>query len=136
MTSRDYEDAGKLLLRLLVGGLLILHGVHKIINGPSEIDSLVASAGFPAFFGGAVYVGEVLAPILVLVGYYTRVGGLLILINLICAVLLTRGGHVWALGPSGGWVIQLEAFFGLGGLAVFLLGAGRFSVGGEYAKWN
>jgi putative oxidoreductase len=134
--NHHYDDAGKLLLRLLVGGLLILHGVHKIITGPSGIENMVAAAGFPAGFGWAVYVGEVLGPLLVLIGYYARIGGLLILINMIVAVLLAFGGHVWAVDQHGGWVIQLEAFFGLGGLIIFLLGAGRFGVGGSYAKWN
>jgi putative oxidoreductase len=124
----NYQDAGKLLLRLLVGGMLILHGVHKIFTGPSGIEHMIAAAGYPGAFGWAVYVGEILAPVLVIVGYYTRVGGLLILIDMIVAVLLTRGGHVWALDSHGGWVIQLEAFFGLGGLAIALLGAGRYGL--------
>lgn len=133
---RNYDDAGKLLLRLLVGGLLILHGIHKIMGGPGGIDAMVASHGFPGFFGWAVYLGEVLGPILVLIGFYSRIGGLLILVNMICAVLLAFGGHVWAVNNNGGWIIELEAFYGLCGLAVALLGAGRFSVGGVTGKLN
>lgn len=134
--NKHYDDAGKLLLRLLVGGLLILHGIHKIMTGPSGIEGMVASTGVPGFFGWAVYLGEVLGPVLVLAGYFTRIGAALILINMIVAVLLAFGGHVWALNQHGGWIIELEAFYGLGGLAIILLGAGRFSVGGAYAKWN
>jgi putative oxidoreductase len=132
----NYDDAGKLLLRLLVGGLLILHGIHKIITGPGGIEGMVASTGVPGFFGWAVYLGEVLGPVLVLIGFYSRIGGLLILVNMIVAVLIAFGGHVWALNSHGGWIIELEAFYGLCGLAVALLGAGRFSVGGINGKFN
>lgn len=134
--NRHYNDAGKLLLRLMVGGMLILHGIHKIINGPGGIEDMVAAAGFPAFFGWAVYIGEVLGPVLVLVGAYARIGGLLILINMIVAVLLAFGGGVWALNSHGGWLIELEAFYGLGGLAIFMLGAGRYSVAGAGGRYN
>ena len=29
----SHEDAGKLLLRLAVGGLMLFHGLHKLIDG-------------------------------------------------------------------------------------------------------
>ncbi len=134
--SKSFDGAGKLVLRLFVGGLIILHGIHKIIIGPGGIEDMVAATGFPGAFGWAVYLGEVLGPILVLMGYYARIGGLLILINMIVAVLLEFGGHVWTLNSHGGWVIELEACYGLGGLAIMLMGAGRYSIGRAYAKWN
>lgn len=130
------EDAGKLLLRLLVGGLLILHGLHKIFTGPHEIIGLVQAHHLPGLLAYGVYLGEVLGPLLVIFGFYTRVGGLLILANLIVAVLLTRGVDIFHLNAHGGWAIELEAFYGLGGLAVTLLGAGRYSVAGAAGKWN
>lgn len=134
--SGHQSDTGKLVLRLLIGVLLLLHGVHKIINGPSGIDGMVAAAGFPAFFGWAVYIGEVFAPALVICGLFSRIGGLLILINMICAVLLAFGLNAWALNANGGWAIELEALYGVGGLVIFLIGAGRFSIGGAQGKYN
>ncbi|MGH8378758.1 MAG: DoxX family protein [Gammaproteobacteria bacterium] len=130
------DDLGKLLLRLTVGVLLILHGVHKIFAGPHEIVEMVTASHWPAFTAYGVYLGEVLGPLLVIFGFFTRIGGLLILIDLIVAVILTRGGNVWHLGGSGNWVIELEALFGLGGLAITLLGAGKYSVTGATGKFN
>lgn len=134
--SWNTEDAGKLLLRLLVGVLLILHGLHKIFAGPHEIVEMVTAHHLPGFVAYGVYLGEVLGPLLVIFGFYARVGGLLILINLIVAVLLAYGVNIFHLNGNGGWIIELELFYGLGGLAIMLLGAGKYSVAGAGGKWN
>jgi len=130
------EDLGKLLLRLLVGGLLILHGIHKIQAGPAAIEVLVFHHGLPPDVAYGVYLGEVLGPVLMILGLFARVRGLLALANMIIAVWLTRAGAVWALNAQGGWVIELEAFYGLGGLAVALLGAGRYALGRPHTWLN
>ena len=130
------DDGGKLLLRLLVGGLLILHGVSKLTHGPGEVQGMLTAHHLPAFLAYGAYLGEVLGPVLVLLGVYARIGGLLILANMIVAVLLSRGLDVFHLNPYGGWVIELEVFFGIGGLVIALLGAGRYSTGGAGGKWN
>lgn len=134
--NANIEDYGKLLLRLLVGVLLLLHGIHKIVHGPGEIEALVATHGLPGVLGWGVYLGEVLGPLLVVLGIFSRLGGLLIFFDLIVAVLLTRGGHVWSLNGSGGWAIELEAFYGLCGLVVAMLGAGRLSLMRSDNLWN
>lgn len=130
------EDLGKLLLRLTVGILLILHGVHKIFAGPHEIIEMVSAQHWPAFTAYGVYLGEVLGPLLVIFGFYTRIGGLLILIDLIFAVTLVHGLNIFHLNPMGGSIIELELLFGLGGLAIALLGAGKYSVTGATGKFN
>ena len=65
-------DTAKLLLRITLGVLILLHGISKIKGGPGFILDVVEQAGLPAPFGYLVYVGEVLAPILVIVGLWTR----------------------------------------------------------------
>lgn len=136
MMYANLEDYGKLLLRLLVGALLLLHGIHKIVHGPGEIEALVAAHGLPGALGWGVYLGEVLGPLLVIFGVFSRIGGLLIFLDLVVAVLATRGGHVWSLNQNGGWTIELEAFYGLCGLAVAMLGAGRLSLMRSGTRWN
>jgi len=130
------DDAGKLLLRLLVGGLLLLHGFHKIISGPHEVAGMLAAHGLPGFLAWGVYLGEVLGPVLVILGVYARIGGLLIAANMVVAILITRGLHVFHLNEFGGLGIELELFYLLSGLSVVLLGAGKFSAGGAGGKWN
>ncbi|MDA8095922.1 MAG: DoxX family protein [Betaproteobacteria bacterium] len=125
-----FDDAGKLLLRLLVGGLLFLHGWHKIWTGPHEIEAMLAAHRLPWYLAYGVYIGEVLAPVLLILGFYTRIGGFLVLVDLIVAVALTRGANLLHLNAHGGWIIELEAFYGLSALAIVLLGPGRYSLDG------
>ena len=130
------DDGGKLVLRLMVGGLLILHGFHKLVTGPGEVSGMLAAHGIPGFLGWGVYLGEVVGPALILLGVYARIGGLLVLGNMVVAVLLTRGLHLFALNEHGGLGIELEVFFGIGGLCIAMLGAGAYSAGGASGKWN
>lgn len=130
------DDAGKLLLRVLVGGLLVLHGFHKIVAGPGEVEAILATHGVPRFLAFGVYFGEVVGPILMILGVYTRAGALLVVANMLVAVLTTRGLNVWHLNEHGGWGIELEALFGFGALAVALLGAGAYSAAGKGGKFN
>jgi len=131
MTLPFQSDAlGKLILRLTLGGLILFHGVSKVLN-PAAIDGIsknLATMGLPGAFGYAVYLGEVLAPLLILLGLYSRVGGLLVMINMIFAVLLNHTAQLMTLSKSGGWALELQGFYFLCGLAVFFLGSGRFAV--------
>ena len=130
------EDVGKLLLRLLVGVLLLLHGFHKVVDGPGDVTHLLAAHGVPGFLGYAVYLGEVVGPVLVILGVYTRVGALLVVANMLVAVLAVHGFNLMHLNEHGGWEIELELFYGVGALCVALLGAGAYSAGGKGGKFN
>jgi putative oxidoreductase len=135
-SSSVVEDSGKLMLRLLVGVLLLLHGIAKMKGGVDGIVQMVSGAGFPGVFAYLVYVGEVLAPLLIIVGLWTRPAALVATINMVVAVLLTQPDKVFALNKFGGWAIELEGFYLFGALAIALLGAGRFGVGGTSGKFN
>lgn len=132
----NLEDVAKLLLRLLVGVLLLLHGVHKIFTGVGGIGNMLAAHQMPAGLAYAVYLGEVVGPILIILGIWVRIGGLLAFINMVVAVLLTHGGAVFYLNSHGGWVIELEAFYGICGLVVAMLGAGIYSLGSTHSRLN
>ncbi len=128
------EDLGKLLLRLCLGGLLLFHGVHKLLNGLGPIDGMLVAHNISSTVAYGVYLGEVVAPILIILGLFSRIGGLLVAGNMIVAVLLAGLPRIAALAPSGGYALEAEVFFFATGLAVALLGAGRLSLGG--GRWN
>ncbi len=130
------QDAARLLLRVVLGILILLHGISKIKGGPGFILDVVDKAGLPEPFGYLVYVGEVLAPALVLIGLWTRAAALVIAINMVFAVLLVHTGQLFSLSDSGGWALELQALFLATAIAVVLLGAGRYSVGGIAGRWN
>lgn len=122
-------DAGKLILRLCVGGLMLFHGVAKLTH-PSSLDfisGLLTANGLPVFLAYAVYIGEVLAPLMVIVGYQARVGGLLIATNMLFALFLAHTGDLFSLSEHGGSAVELQLFYLLSATAVVFLGSGRLA---------
>jgi putative oxidoreductase len=130
------DDLGKLLLRVVLGVLILLHGVSKIMGGPALVVSAATSAGLPAAIGYLVYVGEVLAPVLLIIGVWSRLAALIIAGNMAFAIFLVHMKQLTSLSSSGGWALELQGMFLFSALALVLLGAGRFSIGGRGGKWN
>src|SRR3569832_1966676 len=89
-TGAVSEDFGKLLLRVTLALLILFHGISKVIGGAAFITGAVAKMGFPPALGYLVYEGEVIAPLLVLFGVWARLGGLIIAINMVVAILLVH----------------------------------------------
>ena len=82
----------------------------------------------PEFVAYGVYLGEVVAPVFVLLGLWTRPAALVMAINMIVAVALEHRTQIFALDKmSGAWAIELPALYFLGSVAIVFLGAGRFS---------
>jgi putative oxidoreductase len=129
-------DTGKLILRLALGLLILLHGMAKVMGGVGGILGTVTKAGLPEAFGYLVYVGEVLAPLLLIVGFWTRPAALVIAINMVVAVFLVHVGQLFQLSQQGGWALELQGMYFFTAVAIALLGAGRYSVGGATGRWN
>ena len=125
------NDTGKLILRLALGALILLHGLSKLSSGIDGITSMVTAAGLPAFVAYGVYVGEVLAPLMVLAGWYSRVGAGIIAINMLFAIGLVHRADLVALGETGGWALELQGMFLFTAIAIACLGPGRYSVNGR-----
>jgi putative oxidoreductase len=122
-------DTGKLIVRLTVGGLMLFHGVAKIMH-PESLDfigGMLTANGLPAFIAYGVYIGEVLAPLMVIAGYQARVGGLIMAVNMLVALFLAHTGDVFSLSQHGGWAIELQMFYLLTSVAVVFLGSGRLA---------
>ena len=130
------EDIGKLILRVTVGVLLLFHGVSKLIGGIGFITAMVAGAGLPPAFGYLVYIGEVVAPALILIGFWTRPAALVVVINMIVALLLVHTKQFFTMADTGGWALELQALYAMVPLSLAFLGAGRYSLGGINGKWN
>jgi putative oxidoreductase len=107
-----------------------LHGVAKLLNpgSLSWIGDQVASHGLPVFLAYGVLIGEVVAPIMAIVGWQTRIAGLLMAGNMVVAIFLAHSGELFTLGRSGGWALELQGMFLFGALALVFLGSGRMAV--------
>lgn len=124
----SHEDFGKLLLRFAVGGLMLFHGIHKLIDGIGGIAGMLAAKGLPGFIAYGVLVGEVIAPVLIVIGILTRPAALVLAFTMVVAWLMVGIGKTGALDVTGAWAIESIVYFFLGGLAVALIGAGRYSL--------
>jgi len=124
------DAAGKLVLRLTVGVLMLFHGAAKLLHGGTLdfISGQLAGHGLPGFIAYGVFVGEIIAPLMLILGVYARVGGLLALVNMLFAIGLAHTGDLFALTDHGGYRLELQAFYLFGSLAVLLLGSGRYAV--------
>jgi len=125
---RMADDAGKLILRLTLGILMLLHGIAKIFDGIDGLEKTVAGAGLPSVLAYGVYVGEVLAPLLVIFGFYARFGAAIIVVNMLFAIFLAHRTDLFLLTRSGGWALELQGFFLFTALALVFMRPGRFGI--------
>lgn len=130
-TNRLTEDHAKLILRLAIGFLVLLHGIYKLQN-PGAMDFVggaFAAFGLPTALAYLVYIGEIIAPIMLIVGYQTRIASLLVAITMIVAVILVHTGQLFTLSEmGGGYALELQVMFLAGALAIFGLGAGKYKL--------
>ncbi|MBU1442713.1 MAG: DoxX family protein [Gammaproteobacteria bacterium] len=130
------DDFGKLVLRLAVGILILLHGIAKVNGGVGFIANMLASHGLPAALAYLVYIGEVVAPVLLIVGLFTRPAAWIVVINMLVAIWLVHMKDLGVIGKNGGWALELQGMFLFAALAIAFMGAGRFSLGGSSGKMN
>lgn len=121
MISKN-TDLGLLLVRISVGGLMLFHGIAKLLHG---ISFLVENMGA---FGYAVYIGEVLAPIAILLGFRTRIASVLLAITCIVAVAVAHAQDIFSISDHGGYANELLMLYLFGAIALFFTGAGKYSV--------
>lgn len=115
-------DLGLLFLRISIGGLMLFHGVAKILGG---ISFLVDSMGA---FGYAVYIGEVIAPLAILLGFRTRIASAIFAINCIVAIAFAHSADLFSIDAHGGYANELLSLYLLGSIALFFAGAGKYAL--------
>ncbi|ORM72524.1 hypothetical protein HA48_13865 [Pantoea wallisii] len=124
----DHPDLGKLLLRLTFGGLLLFHGEFKVVHGVGWIAHMLAAKGLPGFIAYGAYIGEIVAPAMVIVGLMTRPAAFVMAINMLVATLLVKMGALWHRTDVGAWSLETEVLYLLGALAIMFLGAGKYTL--------
>lgn len=129
------DDLGKLVLRLTVGGLMLFHGIYKLQNGITGIEGMVTAEGLPSWVAYGVYAAEIVAPLLIILGWGTRVGAGLIMINMIGAILLVHANDLTMVSERGGaWAVELPMFYLLSSLAILIMGPGAYSLAGTRVR--
>jgi putative oxidoreductase len=113
------------ILRWVVAGSLLVHGISKLANGIGSIQGLVVSAGLPAFVAYGVIIGEVLAPVLVLINRLVAPAALVMAFNMLVAVALVHASQFFTMGKSGGWALELQGLYFFGSLAIAFMAPRR-----------
>jgi putative oxidoreductase len=137
VVATNREDLAKLVLRVTVGVLILLH-TWAVINGELAIRDTLARWGMPIGLAWTAVIFEGIAPIMVILGVYARIGAWMMVFWMVMAFLLAHidTGHVFQLAESGvGWRVEGPFFFLSCSLCAALLGAGRYglNIGG---RWN
>ncbi|MBP7954436.1 MAG: DoxX family protein [Parabacteroides sp.] len=121
-------NLGLLIVRLSIAGLMLLHGVSKLISGLDILPEMLKDVGLPSFLAYGVYVGEVFAPLLMIIGFRTRLASMIFVINCLFAIFLVHSSEIFSLDGNGGWPIELLGLYLFGALALVFTGAGNYAV--------
>lgn len=122
----NHPDFGRLLLRLTFGVLMLFHGVAKLRHGVDWIYYMLQSLHIPGFVAYGVFIGEIISPVLLILGFYTRPVALIYSFNILIATLLVGLGSFFTLTEVGAWGLESEALYFMGGMCIMFLGAGKY----------
>jgi putative oxidoreductase len=120
------QPLGLLVMRCALGAVMIAHGYPKVFHGGfgHNTAAMVAAMGMPAFLGYVVAYLEFIGGMMLIVGVFTRVVGLLFAGEMLVAILkvhLSKG-----IGTQGGMDLPLACM--AIAFALLLFGGGLVSV--------
>ncbi len=122
MTKKLKSDIGLAVLRIFPSAFLLSHGIpklQKLLNGDFEFADPIGIGATPSLF--LAVIGEVICPILVIIGYKTRWATLPILILMAVAAFIVHGSD-----PFG--IKELALLYLVCFAVIMLLGPGRYSI--------
>lgn len=129
------QHIGLLILRISIAFTMLIYGITKLINGIDFIKGLLVQYELPSFLGYGIYIGEILAPILIIIGFRTKLAGLVFAINCLAAILMVQLPNLLKLNEFGGWAIGLIFIYMMFGIALFFTGAGKYALSTNN-KWD
>ena len=105
-----------------VGVLLLFHGIDKVMHGTEYIEKMLIASKVPysTYVQYGVYIGEVVAPLLLIFGQYMRISGAIVAFNMLTAIFLVHQNTLFTLGEHGAWSIEVPMFYLIAGLTLAL----------------
>lgn len=128
-------DLGLLFLRIATGGLMIFHGTAKLIHGHDFIKGILAEKGLPQFLWLGVPLTEFIAPVLLILGLFTRLAGLGVALVMLFSIILAHPTDAFTLTKYGGLTAELNLLFLFGGLTLFFTGSGKYALYRPANEW-
>ena len=125
---KNFFDYGLLLLRVGIGGLMLTHGIPKI----SKLAESPIKFPDPIGLGSSTslvltIIGEVIAPILIIIGLKTKLASIPAAITMFVAFFIIHASD--PIGKKEKALLYLICF-----VVIFLTGAGKYSLDGLLNK--
>ncbi|MGB3150376.1 MAG: DoxX family protein [Maribacter sp.] len=122
MKNSLIKDIGLVFFRIAVSVMMITHGLpkfQKLIAGNFEFGNPIGIGAAPSLF--LAVIGEFICPILIILGYKTRLAAIPAAITMAVAAFIAHGADPFATKEKA--LLYLVAF-----LAIALVGPGKFSL--------
>ena len=135
--NADKNDIGKLVLRLAVASLMLFHGASKLRHGVAWMAGPLHAHHFPAWLAYGVYVAEVVVPVLLIAGIFTRPAALVITFEMAMAMYIVMGSNAFTTDrQTGALRSELQFFYLLSTVAIAFLGSGRIALSRGRGRWD
>ena len=82
-----------------------------------------------------VHIGEIVAPLLLIVGFRTKLAALLIAFTMLVAIVVAHWSDIFSLSEHGGWAIELQAFYLMNAVVLIVTGGGKYALSTKN-KWD
>ena len=128
MTQTASTSQGIALLRVTSGGLLLTHGLIKLlVFTPAGTAGFFESIGFPGILAYPVMAGEIGLGLALIFGFMTRWAALAALPIMIGAIVPHAGNGFTFSNTGGGW--EYPVFWAIALAVQAMLGDGAYAIG-------
>jgi putative oxidoreductase len=107
---------------------MLIYGINKVIEGTGFIGSLLEEYGLPKILANGVFVGEIVAPLMLMIGFRTRLAGLIFSFNCLLAIVMAQTQNIFKLNQFGGWSLDLLFIYLVTGIVFYVSGAGKYAL--------
>ncbi len=123
----DYPNFGRFVLRASFGTMFLLHGLNKIRMGVGEIQQALALYGIPEFFAYLVFLSQIVVPILIIIGVFTRLSSFFGAFT--CALAMYHVGVFFQIDEiTGVWILEPFGVYFFAFASLMFLGSGKFAL--------
>jgi len=123
MKSNTLQQIGFTLIRVVPSAIMLFaHGMgkfQKLVAGDFTFADPIGIGPAPSLF--LAVIGEMVAPILIIIGYKTRLAAVPAFITMFVAAFITHGADPFAKK-------ELAVLYAIFFLTVFLIGPGKYSI--------
>lgn len=122
MKSSPFKQIGLAFFRIAISAMMLTHGLpklQKLVSGNFEFGDPIGIGAAPSLF--LTVIGEFLCPILIIIGFKTRLASIPAAITMLVAAFIAHGGD-----PFG--KKEMALLYLVGFITIALLGPGKYSI--------